>query len=261
MRKQLLFLATIVAFWAIDTRSSIAQTSSTIAGTWFGTIAISMPDGKTSHDTAVLVVSQGTPKLAGGMGRTIDQLTPWADGTFNDNELQFRLNAAGGLNVSLALHDGRLTGTATGQSAKAEIDLKPAPGLMPHEQLQQEIMAADHQLYEAFENCNVSRYASFLSKDLEFYQDHTGESGYEQNLKAVRDRCAEGIQLRREFDQASLIVNAVPGFGAIQAGIHRFYSRDKNGQEHLDATARFTNIWSKESGTWKLVRVISYDHR
>lgn len=56
-------------------------------------------------------------------------------------------------------------------------------------------------------------------------------------------------------------MNAAPGFGAIQAGIQRFYSRDHDGQEHLDATARITNVWSKQSGTWKLVRVISYDHR
>jgi hypothetical protein len=29
-------------------------------------------------------------------------------------------------------------------------------------------MTADRQLYEAFGNCNVAGYASFLSKDLEF---------------------------------------------------------------------------------------------
>lgn len=256
------FLATILASCAIATQSANAQTpAAAITGTWFGTIAISTPDGKTSHDAAVLVVEQVSPTVSGGMGRTIDQLTPWTDGTLAGNRLQFRLNAAGGLNVDLTLRDGRLTGTATGQSINAQIELKPAPGLLPHDQLQQEIMTADHQLYEAFENCDVTRYATFLSKDLEFYQDHTGKTGYDQNLKAVRDRCAEGIQLRRELDPASLIVNASPGVGAIQAGIHRFYSREKNGQEHLDATARFTNIWSKEGGTWKLVRAISYDHR
>lgn len=260
MRKQFfLFLATILAFCAVDTLVASAQTSNPIAGTWFGTIAISTPDGKTSHDTAVLVVEQPAAKINGGMGRTIDQLTPWADGTFTNDELQFHLNAAGGLNVNLVLREGHLTGTATGQNIKAQIYVKPAPGLLPHEPLQQEIMATDHQLYVAFENCDVTRYASFLSKDLEFYQDHTGKTGYDENLKALQDRCAEGIHLRRELEPDSLLVNAAPGFGAIQAGTQRFYSRSKDGQEHLDATARFTNIWSKESGTWKLVRVISYE--
>ena len=100
-----------------------------------------------------------------------------------------------------------------------------------------------------------------LSSDLEFYQDHTGKTNYEENLDALRDRCAEGIRIRRSLEEGSLLVDAAPGFGAIQAGIQQFYSVKPDGQEHLDATARFTDVWSKASGQWKLVRVISYDHK
>jgi Domain of unknown function (DUF4440) len=107
----------------------------------------------------------------------------------------------------------------------------------------------------------VNRYSSFISKDLEFYHDHTGKTGYEQDLQALRNRCAEGIVLRRELVEGSLVVNSVPGYGAVEAGVHRFYSCQPDGSEHLDATARFTSIWSKGTGSWKLVRVISYDHR
>lgn len=253
----------VVAFVssALATQQAGAQASSAIKGTWYGSIVITHPDGKASHDTAVLVVSDDSSTLSGTMGRTIDQQTPWQDGVFKDHRLQFHLDAAGGLSVSLALSAGQLAGSATGQGFQGQIDLRPAPGLMPHQQLQEEILAADRQLYQAFEHCDVAAYAGFLSKDLEFYQDRTGKTGYDENLNAIKNRCAEGIQLRRELDQDSVIVNAAPGFGAIQAGIHRFYSRGQDGQEHLDATARFTNIWSKESGTWKLVRAISYDHR
>jgi ketosteroid isomerase-like protein len=262
MRKQLvLSLAAVLVASGFSMQSAFAQASGMIEGTWFGSIVLSNPDGKISHDTAVLVIGQVGSNLSGSMGRTIDQQTPWVDGSFKNNQLQFHLDAAGGLIVNLTLLTGRLAGTATGQGIKAQIDLKPAPGLSPHQQLQQEIMAADRQLYEAFGNCDVAEYARFLSKDLEFYHDHTGKTGYEENLKALQDRCAEGIRLRRELEEDSLLVNAAPGFGAIQAGIQRFYSRGQDGQEHLDATARFTNVWSKEGGNWKLVRVISYDHR
>jgi ketosteroid isomerase-like protein len=262
MRGQIfLFLATVLAASGFWTQPASAQASSMIEGTWFGSIAFSNPDGRISHDTAVLVIGQASSKVNGSLGRTIDQLTPWVDGSFKNDQLQFHLDAAGGLNVNLTLLGRRLTGTATSQSIKAQIDVKPAPGLLPHQQLKQEIMTADRQLNQAFGNCDVVGYASFLSKDLEFYQDHTGKTGYEENLKALQDRCAEGIRLRRELEEDSLLVNAAPGFGAIQAGIQRFYSRGQDGQDHLDATARFTNVWSKESGTWKLVRVISYDHR
>jgi hypothetical protein len=254
-------LAAAAVVLGASTKPVDAQPSSPILGTWFGSIVLSSPDGKVSHDTAVLAIGPAGPKVNGGMGRTIDELTPWADGSLENDRLQFHLNAAGGLEIDLTLRDGRLVGTATGQRAKGQIDLKPAPGLLPHPQLVEEIMTADRQLYEAFGSCNVAVYASLLSKDLEFYQDHTGMTGYEENLKALQDRCAEGIRLRRELEEDSLIVNAAPGFGAIQAGTQRFYSPGEDGHEHLAATARFTNVWSKESGTWKLVRIISYDHR
>lgn len=262
MRKWIfLLLAGMLGIFSMPTQSAAAQASSTIGGTWFGSIVISNPEGKTSHDTAVLVIGPDGSRNSGGMGRTIDQLTPWTDGSFKNGQLQFHLEAAGGLDVHLKLLGRSLAGTATGQRMKAQIDLKPAPGLLPHQQLQQEIMTADRQLYEAFENCDAVRYASFLSKGLEFYQDHTGKTDYQENVKALQDRCAEGIRLRRELEDDSLIVNAAPGFGAIEAGTQRFYSLGQDGQKHLDATARFTNVWSKQSGAWKLVRVISYDHR
>jgi hypothetical protein len=67
--------------------------------------------------------------------------------------------------------------------------------------------------------------------------------------------------LRRELVKNSLVVNAAPGFGAIEAATDQFYTKQKDGAERLDATAQFTEIWTKASGSWKLVRVISYDHQ
>lgn len=262
MRKLLLLIAAVAAAaGCLCAQRAQGQGSGDLAGTWFGSIVLTTPDGKATHDTAVLTIHRSASDFGGGMGRTIDQLTPWANGSFKDNQLRFHLDAAGGLDFVLTYQEGTLAGAATGQGVQAQIDLKPSPGLLPHEQLLQEIMTADKSLYEAFDGCDVALYGNFLSKDLEFYHDRTGKTGYEENLKAVENRCAEGIQLRRELETDSLIVNAVPGLGAIEAGTHRFYSKDKDGQEHLDATARFTNVWSKESGHWKLVRVISYDHR
>ncbi len=232
-----------------------------LSGTWFGSFVLATPDGKTSHDTAVLIFSQSGPQVAGSIGRTVDQQTPFKDGQVKDNSLAFHLDAAGGLDFSLRLNSGHLQGTAVGKGARAELDMQPAPGLLPHQELVEQITEADTRLFQAFDSCDVSQYASLLSQNLEFYQDHTGKTGYEENLKALRDRCAEGITLRRELDQNSLVVNAAPGYGAIEAGTHRFYSRQQDGSEHLDATAQFTEVWSKDSGSWKLVRIISYDHR
>src|SRR5262249_47290478 len=104
-------------------------------------------------------------------------------------------------------------------------------------------------------------YASYLSPDLEFYHDQGGKTGYQEQLDSLRQRCCEGLVLRRELAKDSLVVNAAPGLGAIEAASHQFYAKQKDGPERLDATAKFTEIWTKASGRWKLVRVISYDHR
>ena len=132
---------------------------------------------------------------------------------------------------------------------------------MPHAQLLSEIATADKRFYKAFESCDVAGYGALLSDGLEFYQDHTGKTDYEENLQALQSRCSDGIKLKRTLEPGSLIVNAVPGFGAIQAGVQQFFSTGPDGLEHLEATARFTNVWSKSSGIWKLVRIVSYDHR
>ena len=262
--KNALVLAFCVALNVVSSPLSqaVAQALPIRPGTWFGTFVLTNAEGRVSHDHAVLIVNAKGASLDGSMGRTIDQMTPWTGGVSNGGHLTFHLNAAGGLQIRLTAMPGdRLEGSASGQGVRAEIELMPSPGLLPHQQLQEEIMLADHSLYEAFGGCHLVEYAAFLSADLEFYQDHTGRTGYAENVKALQDRCAEGIQLRRELTPDTLVVNAAPGFGAIEAGVHRFYSRNEEGKEHLDATARFTNIWSKESGTWKLVRVISYDHQ
>lgn len=229
-------------------------------GTWFGDFILTSADKRISHDKAVLLVKQDGSAITGSIGATVDQQTAFRDGHVDSGSMRFHLDVPGGMDFHLHFDGGHLKGEAIGKSASAKVDLQRAPGLLPHSELTQEITNADRKLFEAFSTCDVARYGSFLDKDLEFFQDHTGKTGYEENLHAIRDRCAEGIQLRRELVEDSLVVNAVPGYGAIEAGTQRFYSRQSDGAERVDATAQFTCIWSKQSGSWKLVRVISYNH-
>ncbi len=257
-------LTLALSYW---THPGPAQPTPPVSGTWFGSIVLTDARGKTQHDTAVLVVADPgasagvSPKTSGSMGRTIDQMTLWDGGLVKDDKLNFHLDAAGGLDITLIEAGGHLKGSVTGKQLTGQIDLTRAQGLLPHDQLENEIKAADQKLYKAFESCDVAGFGALLSSDLEFYQDHTGKTGYAENLQALRNRCGDGIRLRRTLEEGSVIVNAAPGFGAIQAGVQQFFSIAPDGQEHLEATARFTNIWSKASGTWKLVRVVSYDHR
>jgi ketosteroid isomerase-like protein len=232
---------------------------SAFSGTWYGSFRVFTPDGKSVRDNAVLVLTCDSGTMAGSAGSNMDQQAPISRVQFTGDEIRFHMEPMGGLDFHLKRQGNHLAGTASG-NVRAVIDVKPAPGLLPHDQLVAELTDADRNLFEAFGTCNIAAYASYLSPDLEFYHDQGGKTGYQEQLDSLRQRCGEGLVLRRELVKDSLVVNAAPGFGAIEAATHRFYAKQKDNAEHLDATAKFTEIWTKASGGWKLVRVISYDH-
>jgi len=229
-------------------------------GTWFGSFRVLSDDGRSTRDNAVIVLAGECGDLSGSAGSGIDRQMPIGAVQLVGDEIRFHMEAMGGLDFRLRRQESHLVGTASGK-IHAAIDVQPAPGLLPHGELVAEITDADRRLFEAFDSCNIAAYASHLSPELEFYHDQGGKTGYQEQLDSLRQRCDGGLVLRRALDEESLVVNASPGFGAIEAGTQQFYARQPDGTEHLDATARFTEVWSKASGSWKLVRVISYDHR
>ncbi len=233
---------------------------SAFSGTWYGSFRLVTPDGRSTRDNAVIVLAGDCRNMTGSAGSSIDQQAPISRVQFTGDEIRFHMEPMGGLDFQLKRKRNHLVGTASGK-AHAVIDVQPAPGLLPHGELVAEITDADRKLFEAFDTCNVTAYASYLSPDLEFYHDQGGKTGYKEQLDSLRQRCDEGLVLRRGLIKDSLVVNAAPGFGAIEAATHQFYAKQKDGTEHLDATAKFTEIWTKASGSWKLVRVISYDHQ
>jgi ketosteroid isomerase-like protein len=242
--------------WSAATPSA----ESGIARVWFGAFTNTLREGKVSHDMTALVLKREDSKLSGGVGPSIDRLAPIVDGSMSGDKISFRIEAAG-IAFALRLSHGHLVGTAIGRGVNAALDLTPAPGLMPQTQLVAEITAADARNFAAYDNCNADQYRKSLSPDLEFYQDNQPVKNRQEIIDSLNYRCAEGIQLRRELDPSSLIINAAPPYCAIEAGLHRIYSKQPDGSEHLDATARFTLVWSKKSGTWRLLRAVSYDHR
>lgn len=228
---------------------------------WFGAFINTLPDGRISHDVTALILEQDGSKLSGSVGPSIDRLAPIVAGSISGNNISFHIESGGGIAFALRLNDGHLVGTASGSRVNAVLDLTPAPGLMPHGQLVAEITAADARNFAAYDSCNVGQYTASLSPDLEFYQDNQPVKNRQEIIDSLNYRCAEGIKLRRELDQSSLIINSAPPYYAIEAGLHRIYSKQPNGSENLEATVRFTLVWSKRSGTWQLIRVVSYDHR
>lgn len=258
--RPLILCALTLAVTQLFAQTPAANAPGSVTGTWFGEFAMDKPDGTVAHDTAVLKLHQEGTTLTGSAGGSIDNQTPFTQGRMAGDTIQFHQDVAGGIDFTLHRATGRLTGEAIGKNLHASIDLTPAPELAPHDELVREILAADEKVFRAFQACDVDAYGQFLLENLEFYQDRIGAKDKARTLTSMRQRCAEGIVLRREFDQGSVVVNSVPGYGAIEAGVHRWYGVEKDGSQHLDATASFVNLWRKQDGAWKLESVISYNH-
>lgn len=235
-----------------------------ITGTWSGIFALSNPNGTVSHNEVVVKLEVHGAKVAGSIGSTIDDQSPFLDGRIVGGAVTFHIPAGQVTEFRLHLDNGHLYGRAVGvgknPSAHADLDLQPAPALLPHAELVAQIREVDRQVFEAYHDCDLSRYASFLSSDLEFYQDNIGVRNRSQLLASMKNRCNEGIHLSRRLDEKTLVINVVPGFDAVEAGTHRIYSVQGNGSEHLDAIAQFTQVWTKKTGHWQLLRVVSFDH-
>lgn len=236
-----------------------------IAGTWSGTFAVVNPNGTISHNQVVVKLEVHGAKVAGSIGSTIDDQSAFLDGRIVGRTVSFHLSAGRVTEFRLRLSEGHLYGRAFGvgenQSERAAVDLLAAPALLPHGELVAEIREVDRQVFEAYQACELSRYATFLSPDLEFYQDNLGVRNRGQILASVKNRCDEGVRLSRRLDENTLVINVIPGYDAVEAGSHSIYSIQEDGSQRLDATAKFIHIWTKKTGHWQLLRVVSFDHR
>ncbi|MBL0745668.1 nuclear transport factor 2 family protein [Chryseolinea lacunae] len=122
------------------------------------------------------------------------------------------------------------------------------------------IASMDSTFFHAFNMCDVETSKSLFTEDLEFYHDAGGLTNYTQNLNSITRRCDGETKVRRELVEGSLEVFPIKDFGAIEIGRHRFYYTEKGKQEKLDGTFKFVHIWKNVKGSWKMCRVISYDH-
>ena len=148
-----------------------------------------------------------------------------------------------------------------------EINLTPGP--TTSQALFDAIAAHDRALFGAvFDTCDVDKLGQLVTEDFEFYHDKWGLTATTgaQFVESIRNMCErqeQGIDFRarRELVEGSMAVYPLNNYGAVQVGVHRFYARVDGKPDRLTETARFTNVWKEENGTWRVARVLSYDHR
>jgi hypothetical protein len=121
-----------------------------------------------------------------------------------------------------------------------------------------EISSADVKFFDAFNSCNIKKMGNMFSKDLEFYHDLGGVSGYEGTMEVSKANCNKKLGLVRKIVKDSMSVYPIKDFGAIQKGRHTF-CHIENGKNDC-GTFEFVHIWKKINGSWQITRVISYGH-
>ncbi len=124
--------------------------------------------------------------------------------------------------------------------------------------LRAEIASLDSSVFSSFNNRDVQKFKGYFSEDLEFFHDKGGLTGYAHTIEFLQTLANSKSDLKRELVTGSLEVFPIPGYGAMQIGAHRFTHTENNRIE--SATFKFVHIWRKNNNSWKITRVISYDH-
>lgn len=134
----------------------------------------------------------------------------------------------------------------------------PAQDKKIDEALYAQIAHLDSVVFGAFNNRDTATFGKMFSEDLEFYHDKGGLTGYQPTMDFMRSVAKNDNGLRRDLVPGSLEVYAIPGYGAMEIGSHRFCHQE-NGKQDC-GTFKFVHIWKKTGNVWKITRVVSYDH-
>lgn len=142
----------------------------------------------------------------------------------------------------------------------ARVDAQPPPEPAAQAELFRTIASLDSALFDAYNRCDLEKFGTFFTEDLEFYHDQTGLS---RSRQATIDAVKQNIcgKVHRDLVPGTLEVYPLKGYGAVEIGVHRFCDArktDKCGED--SGVAKFIMLWQNKDGAWQVTRVISYDH-
>jgi hypothetical protein len=115
------------------------------------------------------------------------------------------------------------------------------------------IVALDAMWEDAYNNCKMDVMEELISEDLEFYHD---QGGLLTSRKLLNEALKNNIcgKVSRELKKGSIEVYPIPGYGAVQMGLHGFHNKQQTKADHY---SKFVHLWKKENGKFRITRVIS----
>lgn len=120
--------------------------------------------------------------------------------------------------------------------------------------LHADICRMDSLFFTAYNACDLETQASMIADDLEFYHDL---GGLETSKSVIMEAIEHNIcgKVSRELVPGSIEVYPIPGYGAVEIGMHRFFNREEPAAP--SHPSRFVTVWLTEADEWKMSRVIS----
>jgi len=122
------------------------------------------------------------------------------------------------------------------------------------QKLHDEIVAMDDAFFTAYNTCDLETAASLISEDIEFFHDMGGLNTSKVQLMNAQKENICG-KVTRELIEGSIEVSPIPGYGAVQIGLHQFHNKLE--PDAMPKPSRFVTIWGKENDKWIIKRVIS----
>ena len=122
------------------------------------------------------------------------------------------------------------------------------------DRLYETVVKLDSIFFGAYNKCDMTTQAEFFSDSIEFYHDQGGlETSKQELLDAIRKNICGKVT--RELVKGSIEVSPVPGYGAVEIGMHMFHNNQEKGQ--VPRPSKFVIIWRNKNDKWSITRVIS----
>jgi ketosteroid isomerase-like protein len=124
----------------------------------------------------------------------------------------------------------------------------------------EQVASMDSKVFAAYNRCDLDAFASFLADDVEFYHD---KGGLMRGKQAVVDAVKANIcgKTRRDVVPGTMEVHRMDSFGALQMGSHWFCDMKLPACDGKSGgVGKYIHLWQHNGDTWKLTRVVSYDH-
>ncbi len=121
-------------------------------------------------------------------------------------------------------------------------------------ELHRTIAKLDSTFFHAYNTCDMATQEAFFADKIEFFHDRSGLDTSKQNILANTKKYICG-RVTRELVKGSLEVSPLPGYGAVEVGMHKFYNNQE--KDAISRPSRFIIIWHNEHGKWKITKVIS----